>query len=75
MGVGGLELILNLERADFDGRNHKRTRRDRTTKHCVFLILVTNLPFLFCFAELSFLHKGRGDYSGYKNGFGIKIVK
>ena len=34
---------------------------DRPTKYRVFLKILTNFPFPFCFAALSFLPKGIGD--------------
>ena len=51
----------------------KKTQNARQTKYCVFLKILINFPFPFCFAALSFLPKGIGgvfvDYSGYNKEF------
>ena len=51
---------------------HRLIRRDRPSKHCVFIKEVTKIPVSFCFAARSFLLKiiggGFEDYSpAYKN--------
>ena len=39
---------------------HRLKSRDRSTKFCIFLKILNNFSFLFCFAALSFLPKGIG---------------
>ena len=49
--------------------DHRLIRRDRQTKYCVFLKILTNFPFQFCFAALPFLPNGIGgvfvNYGGH----------
>ena len=47
-----------------EGANHRLISCDRLTKYDVFFKILTNFPFPFCFAALSFLTNGMGGGEG-----------
>ena len=59
--------ITQAPQQQFLCQNTRLISRDRLTKHCVFLKILTNFLIPFCFAAMSFLPKGIGsvfvDYS------------